>query len=62
LRLASIFTLISAVVPFTSSYWIIKLVGFTVGLGFFGDPIFTYTINILNTKVPDWKEALDLQK
>ncbi|KAJ6049251.1 hypothetical protein N7444_005967 [Penicillium canescens] len=62
LRLASIFVLISAVVPFTSSYWIIKLVGFTVGLGFFGDPVFTYTVDLLNRKVPNWKDQLDLQK
>ncbi|OGE50047.1 hypothetical protein PENARI_c018G11885 [Penicillium arizonense] len=62
LRLASIFVLISAVVPFTSSYWIIKLVGFTLGLGFFGDPVFTHTVDLLNRKVPNWKDQLDLQK
>ncbi|OQE02708.1 hypothetical protein PENVUL_c039G06788 [Penicillium vulpinum] len=62
LRLASIFTLVSVIVPFTSSYWIIKLVGFSIGLGFFGDPIFTYTLDLLNTKVPNWKDHLDLQK
>ncbi|KAJ5773841.1 hypothetical protein N7457_008737 [Penicillium paradoxum] len=62
LRLASIFTLVSVVMPFTSSYWIIKLFGFTLGLGFFGDPIFTYTLNLLNSKVPNWKDQLDLQK
>ncbi|KAJ5695465.1 hypothetical protein N7536_005877 [Penicillium majusculum] len=62
LRLASIFTLVSVIVPFTSSYWIIKLVGFALGLGFFGDPIFTYTLDMLNDKVPNWKDHLDLQK
>ncbi|KAJ5399527.1 hypothetical protein N7465_010016 [Penicillium sp. CMV-2018d] len=62
LRLASIFTLVSVIVPFTSSYWIIKLVGFALGLGFFGDPIFTYTLDLLNDKVPNWKDHLDLQK
>ncbi|KAJ9490942.1 hypothetical protein VN97_g2312 [Penicillium thymicola] len=62
LRLASIFTLVSVIVPFTSSYWIIKLVGFALGLGFFGDPIFTYTLDLLNEKVPNWKDHLDLQK
>ncbi|KAJ5237136.1 hypothetical protein N7489_007227 [Penicillium chrysogenum] len=62
LRLASIFTLVSVIVPFTSSYWIIKLVGFALGLGFFGDPIFTYTLDLLDTKVPNWKDHLDLQK
>ncbi|KAJ6138913.1 hypothetical protein N7471_005399 [Penicillium samsonianum] len=62
LRLASIFTIVSVIVPFTSSYWIIKLVGFALGLGFFGDPIFTYTLDLLNDKVPNWKDHLDLQK
>lgn len=50
------------VVPFTSSYWIIKLVGFVLGLGFFGDPIFAWTMHILNTKFPAWQDQLDLQK
>ncbi|CAG8008243.1 unnamed protein product [Penicillium nalgiovense] len=62
LRLASIFTLVSVTVPFTSSYWIVKLVGFALGLGFFGDPIFTHTLDLLNAKVPNWKDHLDLQK
>ncbi|KAJ5129891.1 uncharacterized protein N7515_005930 [Penicillium bovifimosum] len=62
LRLASIFTVISLVTPFISSYLIIKLVGFAVGLGFFGDPIFTFTLDLLNNKVPNWKDHLDLQK
>ncbi|KGO77559.1 Protein of unknown function DUF3292 [Penicillium italicum] len=62
LRIASIFTLVSVIVPFTSSYWIIKLVGFALGLGFFGDPTFTYTLDLLNAKVPNWKDHLDLQK
>ncbi|CAG8019165.1 unnamed protein product [Penicillium olsonii] len=62
LRLASIFTLISVVVPFTSSYWIIKFVGFGVGLGFFGDPIFAHTLDLLNTKIPNWKDHMDIQK
>ncbi|KGO42812.1 Protein of unknown function DUF3292 [Penicillium expansum] len=62
LRIASIFTLVSVIVPFTSSYWIIKLVGFALGLGFFGEPILTYTLDLLNAKVPNWKDHLDLQK
>ncbi|KAF7520314.1 hypothetical protein PCG10_009233 [Penicillium crustosum] len=45
-----------------ANYWIIKLVGFALGLGFFGDPIFTYTLDLLNDKVPNWKDHLDLQK
>ncbi|EKV06602.1 hypothetical protein Pdw03_3592 [Penicillium digitatum] len=62
LRLASVFTFVSIIVPFISSYWIIKLVGFALGLGFFGEPIFTYTLDLLNAKVPNWKDHLDVQK
>lgn len=51
-----------AVVPFTSSYWIIKLVGFVLGLGFFGDPIYTWTMEMLNARFPAWQDQLDLQK
>ncbi|KAJ5570117.1 uncharacterized protein N7459_009547 [Penicillium hispanicum] len=62
LRLAAILSVVSAVVPFTSSYWIIKLVGFFIGLGFFGGPVFSYTLRVLNEKVPDWEACLDIQK
>lgn len=41
---------------------IIKAIGFTVGFGFFGDPIFQGTLSFLNNKVPDWKKHLDLQQ
>jgi hypothetical protein len=50
------------VIPFASSYWIIKGVGFTIGVGFFGEPIFAYTLDMLNRKVPNWKDHLDMQK
>lgn len=46
----------------TSSYMIIKAVGFTVGFGFFGDPIFQWTLSFLKNKIPDWKKHLDLQQ
>lgn len=62
LRLVGILTLITAAVPFTSSYWIIKLVGLSIGLAFFGDPLFTRGLALLNEKVPEWKEGMDLQR
>ncbi|KAJ5296389.1 uncharacterized protein N7443_007282 [Penicillium atrosanguineum] len=62
LRLSSILTIIAFVAPFTSSYWIIKGVGFAIGLGFFGDPIFAYTLDMLNQKIPNWQDHLDMQK
>lgn len=62
LQLAGIFVLISVLVPLISSYWIVKIIGFAIGFGFFGDPVFTYTLDTLNRKVPDWKDRMDLQK
>ncbi|KAJ5560575.1 hypothetical protein N7513_002974 [Penicillium frequentans] len=62
LQLAGILTLISVLVPLTSSYWIVKIIGFAIGFGFFGDPVFTYTLDALNRKIPNWKDQMDLQK
>ncbi|KAJ5198587.1 uncharacterized protein N7498_007704 [Penicillium cinerascens] len=62
LRISSILTVISVVIPFAPSYWIIKGIGFAIGLGFFGDPIFAYTLDMLNRKIPNWKDQLDMQK
>ncbi|KAJ5667787.1 uncharacterized protein N7477_006357 [Penicillium maclennaniae] len=61
-QFANILTIIAFVAPFASSYWIIKGIGFTIGLGFFGDPIFVYTLDMLNQKVPKWQDHLDIQK
>lgn len=55
-------TVISVVIPFAPSYLIIKGIGFAIGLGFFGDPIFAYTLDMLNRKIPNWKDHLDMQK
>lgn len=49
-------------VSFVSSYVIVKIIAFAVGFGFFGDPIFTWTIDFLNRKVPNWKDQLDMNK
>lgn len=62
LRLLGILTTVAVVTPFASSYWIIKGVGFTLGLAFFGEPIFALTTDLLNCKVPNWKDHLDIQK
>ncbi|KAJ5946934.1 hypothetical protein N7454_003773 [Penicillium verhagenii] len=62
LQLAGILTLISVLVPLISSYWIVKIIGFTIGFGFFGDPVFTYALDTLNQKIPNWRDNMDLQK
>ncbi|KAJ5919405.1 hypothetical protein N7466_010348 [Penicillium verhagenii] len=45
-----------------ANYWIVKIIGFTIGFGFFGDPVFTYTLDTLNQKIPNWRDNMDLQK
>ncbi|KAJ5691898.1 hypothetical protein N7462_001321 [Penicillium macrosclerotiorum] len=62
LRLSGILSIISLATPFMSSYWMIKSLGFIIGLGFFGGPLFAHTLHILNRKIPDWKEHMDIQK
>lgn len=41
---------------------IVKIGAFAVGFGFFGDPVFQWTLKFLNHTVPDWKKHLDLQQ
>ncbi|KAJ5715861.1 uncharacterized protein N7483_013042 [Penicillium malachiteum] len=62
LQLAGILTIVSAIFPFVSSYWIIKGIGFAIGGGFFGDPVIKYALDVLDQKIPNWKSNLDLQK
>lgn len=62
LRLSGILGFICLVFPFTSSYSIIKAVGFFIGFGFFGDPVFTFGMGLLNRTIPDWKDQMDIQK
>lgn len=62
LYLAGMLTTISLVMPFAPSYWIIKSIGLTLGVGFFGAPLFAFTEDLLNRTIPNWKEQLDMQK
>lgn len=41
---------------------IVKIGAFAVGFGFFGDPVFQWTLKFLNHTVPDWKKHMDLQQ
>lgn len=62
LRLSGILGFICLVFPFTSSHSIIKVVGFIIGLGFFGNPLFTFGMALLNRTIPNWKDHMDIQK
>ncbi|CAM1500444.1 Fc.00g096060.m01.CDS01 [Cosmosporella sp. VM-42] len=46
---------------FTSSYMMIKGVGFGVGFGFFGDPIITPAIEFANRTYPRWQKYVELR-
>lgn len=62
LRLLGILTGISISSLVLSSHFILRTVSFLVGVVFFGDPIFQWTISFLNERVPNWKQELDLKK
>lgn len=46
---------------FTTSYMLLKGIGFGMGFAFFGDPVITPTINYLNTHIPHWQRYLELR-
>ncbi|CAG9936788.1 unnamed protein product [Clonostachys rosea f. rosea IK726] len=45
----------------TTSYMLVKGIGFAVGFGFFGSPITEPTLAYLNTNYPRWQEHLQLR-
>ncbi|KAL4867652.1 hypothetical protein BDV12DRAFT_118389 [Aspergillus spectabilis] len=62
LQLIVILSSISILSFLTSSYVIIKTCAFTIGLGFFGDPVFKRAIDYLDRNAPNWRECLDMEK
>ena len=46
---------------FTTSYMLLKSIGFAVGFGFFGDPVIMPAIAYLNKNYPDWPKQLELR-
>ncbi|KAL4950898.1 hypothetical protein BDW69DRAFT_171147 [Aspergillus filifer] len=45
-----------------TSNMIIKTISLTIGLIFFGDPVMSRAMTLLNEKIPNWKEYLDIEK
>ncbi|KAL4789362.1 hypothetical protein BDV19DRAFT_374295 [Aspergillus venezuelensis] len=45
-----------------TSNMIIKTISLIVGLIFFGDPVMSRAMTLLNEKIPNWKEYLDIEK
>lgn len=46
---------------FVTYYMFMKGVTFGVGFGFFGQPLITRGINLLNRKIPNWQKLLELR-
>jgi hypothetical protein len=46
---------------FISAYMVVKGTLFGIGFGFFGDPIITPGIRLLNEKFPNWQKMLELR-
>ena len=46
---------------FVTSYMFMKGVTFGIGFGFFGDPIISRGLELLNSKFPNWKKLLELR-
>ncbi|KAJ5247810.1 hypothetical protein N7468_002793 [Penicillium chermesinum] len=61
LRLVGVLGVIIATIPFISSYWIVKFTAFNIGFAFFGGPVFSRVLALLDYKVPDWQQRIDLQ-
>lgn len=61
LRLASLVVPLLLVSLFVTSYMFMKGVTFGVGFGFFGDPIITRGIKLLNREFPHWEKLLELR-
>ncbi|KAJ0421202.1 hypothetical protein BJY00DRAFT_312386 [Aspergillus carlsbadensis] len=62
LRLAGILVSICMVSSFCSSYMLVKTVELLIGLGLFGEPLFTRGMAYLHLNVPKWKEYLDIER
>ncbi|KAL4977135.1 hypothetical protein BDW66DRAFT_150447 [Aspergillus desertorum] len=62
LELAVILVVIFLASLSASSRMIVKTFSLVIGLGFFGDPVLSRAMNFLNTKVPNWKTYLDIEK
>lgn len=45
----------------TTSYMLLKGMGFVVGFAFFGDPVITPTIRFLDRRIPHWQRYLELR-
>jgi hypothetical protein len=60
-RLAAVVAPLLLISLFVTSYMFMKGLTFGVGFGFFGDPIIWRGLDLLNRKVPNWQQLLELR-
>lgn len=60
-RLAGVVAPLVVVSLFVSSYMFMKGVTFGVGFGFFGEPVISRGLALLNRKYPNWQKLLELR-
>lgn len=61
LRLAGLVVPLFFTSLFVSSYMVVKGTTFGIGFAFFGDPIISRGLNLLNRKFPHWQKLLELR-
>ncbi|KAF1351628.1 hypothetical protein EJ07DRAFT_137528 [Lizonia empirigonia] len=61
LRLAAVVAPLVLVSLFVTSYMFMKGVTFGIGFGFFGDPVISRGLELLNRKFPNWQKLLELR-
>lgn len=61
IRLAVVFAPLLLISLFVTSYMFMKGVTFGAGFGFFGDPILSRGLALLNRKFPNWQKLLELR-
>ncbi|KZM27843.1 hypothetical protein ST47_g1000 [Ascochyta rabiei] len=61
MRLAAVVAPLALVSLFVTSYMFMKGVTFGVGFGFFGDPVISRGLELLNRKYPNWQKLLELR-
>ncbi|KAF2687201.1 hypothetical protein K458DRAFT_429155 [Lentithecium fluviatile CBS 122367] len=60
-RLAALVAPLVLVSVFVTSYIFMKVMTFGVGFGFFGDPIISRGLALLNRRFPNWQKLLELR-
>lgn len=61
MRLAGVIIPLFGVSLFVTSYMFTKVMTFSIGFGFFGDPVISRGLAWINRTIPDWQKLLELR-